>query len=458
MKVSRLYLKILLAFILVLLLAIAGIAGLVKMGHMRPPFTLHAKHRIVALKQLIRLEIDGATTLTPQLRDRLSDLLDIYSKAFRGEAWIVDERGRTVIRSSSAPLPLTGDEEMERKLTTEDGDLIYFVKKGDQGAIYAYGDLKTPLGPLTVHLLNEWIMRNEEIWFIKGLALMATVAALLLIPVSRHITRPVNRMTESARQLAMGDFSPRVEEIPKDELGALARTFNHMADSLEKMVRGGRELTANLSHELRSPLARIRVSQQIIRERLESGRTDGVKKHVLRMEEEIDHMDSLIDQIMRLSKLDLQESPSLEDVVDMGEMLEEAVERVRPLIGERTIPLRLERKPAPACRCRRQALRIVLDNVLANAVKYSPDGSPVTVRCGERGGAVVVEVTNEYRSLTEAELEAIFVPFKRLGYDQVEGNGLGLAFARRIVGYHGGTIRAASVEAGFRMTITLPPA
>jgi two-component system sensor histidine kinase CpxA len=290
----------------------------------------------------------------------------------------------------------------------------------------------------------------------EGLALMATVAALLLIPVSRRITRPMVQMTESAQQLARGDFTPRVEARRKDEMGTLARTFNHMASSLEKMVRGGRELTANLSHELRSPLARIRISQQIVRERLEAGRTDGVEKHVRRMEEEIDHMDSLIDQIIRLSKFDLQEPPPRDDEVDMNEMLEAAVDRAGTLIGERDVRLSPQLDPVPPYRCRRQDMRIVLDNVLSNAVKYSPDNGPVDIHCAFDGEALAIRVTNAYQPLSEPELEAVFSPFRRLGYDKVEGNGLGLAFARKIVEDHDGTIRADSVAEGFRITIRLP--
>jgi two-component system sensor histidine kinase CpxA len=457
MKVSRLYLKILVAFILVQAVAIAAIGGLLKMGHMRPPFARHALDRNVALQQIIGMEIDGADRLTPELHARLDRILGIYAHAFSGEAWITNDRGETVARSYKT-MPLSGEEDLNLKLTTPKGDHIYFVRKGDQGSIYAYGPLQTPMGKLTVHLLNEWITHNEEVWFMEGLALMATVAALLLIPVSRRITRPMIQMTESAQQLAQGDFSPRVEERRKDEMGTLARTFNHMANSLEKMVRGGRELTANLSHELRSPLARIRVSQQIVRERLEAGRIDGVDKHVRRMEEEIDHMDSLIDQIIKLSKFDLQEPPAREDMVDMNEMLEAAAERVGPLIGDRAVRLRTHLSPVPSYRCRRSDLRIVLDNVLSNAVKYSPDNSPVDIHCASDGEALTVRVTNAYPAQSDKELEVVFAPFRRLGYDKVEGNGLGLAFARKIVEDHGGTIRADSVDQGFSITIRLPMA
>jgi two-component system sensor histidine kinase CpxA len=239
-------------------------------------------------------------------------------------------------------------------------------------------------------------------------------------------------------------------------MGTLAKTFNQMAHSLEKMVRGGRELTANLSHELRSPLARIRVCQQMIQERLESGRTDGVNKHVLKMEEEINHMDSLIDKIMKLSKLDLQEPPPRDDIVSMSDMLDEAVERITPLIGKSGILVKRDIETVPNYCCRKQDIRIVLDNILSNAVKYSPDGDVVHIECNAEDDAVTIRVVNSYGRLSRAELETIFTPFKRLGYDDIEGNGLGLAFARKIIEDHGGTIQASSIDRGFCLTIRLP--
>ncbi|WP_147820610.1 sensor histidine kinase [Salidesulfovibrio onnuriiensis] len=323
-------------------------------------------------------------------------------------------------------------------------------------SIYMTGRAMFGNAPLTIHILHPWRKHREEQWFMNGLLLMSVVAALLLIPCSRRITKPLNELTRSARKMAEGDFSPRVQARARDELSVLAGAFNHMAESLEKMIRGGRELTANLSHELRSPLARIRFSQQIILDKVESGKTDGVLDHVRKMEAEIDHMDGLIDEIIALSKRDLQEAPPRNDVVDMAALLDEAMERQQQLMQQKSVSMARAFEPMPGYRCNESDMRIVLDNVLSNAVKYCPEGSAISVGGRADGGFISLRITNPYPPLSEEELETVFLPFKRLGYEDVDGSGLGLAFARKIVEEHGGSMQASNEPEGFRMTLRLP--
>ncbi len=494
MKISHIYLKMLMVFILVQITAILTMIVLVRSGKIRPPFTRHIEERVVAIKQLVRHELKDSKTITPELGKDLNEVLAIFANSFQGKVWITNADETIVARSFSKGLPFTGRERVDFEVHPQDDepffasdhkppfaseerpnfdrkggrldderdhfrsrevDSFFVLKHDEMKSLYAIGTIQFNNAPLTIHVLKKWKKRKEEQWFFEGLLVMSSIAALLLIPVSRRLTKPLNKLTDAAEQIAQGDFSPRVHDKRKDELGLLGRAFNHMAESLEKMIRGGRELTANLSHELRSPLARIRISQQIIQERMEAGRTDGIEKHVGKMETEIDHMDGLIDKILTLSKLDLQEFPR-EDVVDVGDLLEATLERHQAQIAEKGMTIQQEIEPTPAYRCNRENIRIVLDNAVANAVKYGPKDGTLTVATKEDADQIHVSVTNPYRSVSEQELETIFIPFKRLGYDDVEGSGLGLAFAKRIVEEHGGTISASHAEGNFCMTILLP--
>ncbi len=457
MKVSRLYLKILGTFILVQFLAMLAMFALVHYDKIRPPFARHAENRTVAIKRLLRQELAHETALTPSLRKDLTSMLGIFARAFQGEAWLTDQNGNVIVSSFAEKIPLTGKETVEKETPTDDGDTFFLIKRHDRISVYMTGTIQFAGNPLTVHLLHNWEKRPEEKWLMRGLLLMSAISALLLVPGSRGITRPLNELTQSAQKVAIGDFSPRVKIRWKDELAVLGSAFNHMAESLEKIIRGGRELTANLSHELRSPLARIRFSQQIIQDRMESGKTEGVKDHLGRMAEEIDHMDALIDKIITLSKRDLQEPPLRKDVVDLGSMLKETMSRNQQLMTGKSISTAEHLAPLPGYRCHAADMQIVLDNILTNAVKYSPENSTIQVRARANGETVVLKVTNPYPPLSETELETVFLPFKRLGYeDEVEGNGLGLAFARKIVEEHGGSITASNEQDGFCMTVRLP--
>jgi len=193
-----------------------------------------------------------------------------------------------------------------------------------------------------------------------------------------------------------------------------------------------------------------------MQERIESGRTDGVEKHLHKMEAEINHMDGLIDKILKLSKLDLQESPTHDDIVDIPRMLEEAITLQHPIMQEKSISIRRAITPSQGYPCYKEDIRIVLDNVLTNAIKYSHENATISVASHADNDTIVIAVTNPYSSLSDAELETMFVPFKRLGYDAVEGNGLGLAFAKKIIEDHGGTMTASNAPDGFCMTIRLP--
>lgn len=456
MRIGGLYLKMLIAFVLVQVLAMLTMVTLVKTGAIRPPFLYHAEKRVEAVKEFVSQELAGETSITPQARTRLDAMLRVFSSAFNGQTWLTTPDGSVVSSSGVSPSPLSGDETIDKEEHAGDGSTLYLLKRDRHHNIYVVGTIPFRDTTLTIHILHQWKKQKEERWFLEGLLLMSSIAALLLIPVSRRLTRPIKELSRAAGQVADGDFSPRVDFRHRGELSVLADSFNRMAENVERMVRGGQELTANLSHELRSPLARIRLSQQIIQERLESGRSDGIEKHIEKMEAEIEHMDALIDRILKLSKLDLQEPLAREDMVTVNELVQEAVRRHQPLIEDKGMKATVMASETAPLRCNRESMVMVMDNILSNAIKYGPNGGAIDITTEADGDSAVITVTNPYLPVSPEELESIFVPFKRLGYDEVEGNGLGLAFARKIVTDHGGTIEAESVSGQFRIRLQLP--
>ncbi len=175
---------------------------------------------------------------------------------------------------------------------------------------------------------------DEESWFIRAQVILTIIAALFLIPVSRRVIRPLKELTVSAAKMGRGDLKQRVEIKGKDEVAELGKAFNHMAEGLDKMVKSSRELTANVSHELRSPLTRMRISLEMLKERIEAGSTSGCDTFINGMQSEITHMDELIGKIIEFSKLEMHETPAMTETVNLKELLSDLLEQYQ-CIAER---------------------------------------------------------------------------------------------------------------------------
>jgi two-component system sensor histidine kinase CpxA len=242
----------------------------------------------------------------------------------------------------------------------------------------------------------------------------------------------------------------------KDEIGKLGQAFNHMADRLEKMIRGGRELTAHISHELRTPLARIRIAEEMLREKLERQDQKNLDKYLNEIREDVEELDALIGRILMLSKLDLKEKPFNIRPVNPVDLMQGTLSRLAPALEQKNLQLTTDFSFEPPLWADVDALQTTFSNLLENAVKYSPSGGCVSVEMKATGGDLEVVVTNTADKIPEQDLEKIFEPFHRIGARSEAGYGLGLAIAKKTVEAHGGTIEACNAEEGFRIRMKLP--
>jgi signal transduction histidine kinase len=286
------------------------------------------------------------------------------------------------------------------------------------------------------------------------------VVALLTIPTARRITRPVRRLIGTAKRFGDGDLSARapVRDAPHgrrhDELRELAVAFNDMADRVEAIVRSQRELLANVSHELRSPLARIRMAMNLLpEEAATAARLRGV-------DADLNDLDRLIEDVLTTARLEETRLPTRLDTFDARRLLIDIAERARqdPVLDERLVDVG-EGGAAPLC-ADEALLRRALWNLVENAAKYG--APPITLAARPSGDSVVVSVTDQGSGIPAAERERVFAPFYRADRartpDGRHGVGLGLTLARRIAEVHGGTITIESGDGGrgCRVVITLP--
>jgi two-component system sensor histidine kinase CpxA len=272
-------------------------------------------------------------------------------------------------------------------------------------------------------------------------------------------TRPLARLRKAARELAHGKLSTRVKEAPPsqpgifrgDEFHALVHDFNHMAERLESLVNAQRLLLRDVSHELRSPLARLSVALELSREDADSTMTT----HLDRIQRETERLNQLIGQLLTLSSMEAAEGGERFEKVSLKTLLEEMLPDAEYEAQQRDARVELD----CGCDCtiegRRELLYRAIENVVRNAIRYTAPGSAVQVRLEHSGEgsseAAIVEVNDRGPGIPESERESIFRPFYRV--DQARsahtgGFGVGLAIAERAVKLHKGQLRVLAREGG----------
>ena len=455
MKISRTYLKIFLSFLMVLVVSELIIYGLLLMSWDKSPRILHMERQILTVKNLVEMKLGGPPRTLEEEKRLLTPLLKTLGKSLDAFIWITDPYGK-VIASSAQAIPdmnnfVNGDAAKSRK-----GAYIYKKRNDSMKSVYGVYTGKLPQGyPFTYHLYHSFRKFDEESWFIRAQIILTIIAAVFLIPVSRRVVQPLKELTFSASRMGKGYLKQRVAIKGKDEIAELGQAFNHMAEGLEKMVKSSQELTANVSHELRSPLTRMRISLEMLKEKIESGNTTGCSTFVNGMQAEITHMDELIGRIIEFSKLDMHKHPAMNETVDMKELISELLEQYKCVAERNNLKLKTSLDDLKLSNCNRNGIRIVMDNIFGNAFKYTAPEGTVLVNLEQHAKNVRVQVTNTHAPLPEDDLEEIFNPFHRLKGQEIPGSGLGLAAANKIVHIHGGEIRAENCSDGFRITIKL---
>jgi two-component system, OmpR family, sensor kinase len=317
------------------------------------------------------------------------------------------------------------------------------------------GPVRGMAGPRGVMLLRLRSLEEGQRLLWRTLALLLgglAVSLALVYPLSRSITRPLERLTSTAEAFGRGDLCARSGIEQNDEVGRLARAFDQMAARIEAARRAERELLANLSHELRTPLARVRVALGLIQSPPEATR-----RRLEVVEEELDDVERLISNILTATKLDLAALPVRRSRVSLRELVERSRDRILALQPDRDVEI-----SAPEdlhMELDRALMSRALDNLLDNASKYDESGQPLRIEVVREGTYVIIAVTDRGIGIPPDELERVFDPFFRgaNARGRSGGFGLGLALARRIAQAHGGSIRATNVaEGGARIEIRLP--
>lgn len=306
--------------------------------------------------------------------------------------------------------------------------------------------------PVTVFGLIAWPGSRVAV---GGIALL--IAALTSLALARYISAPIARLQRASRALARGDLDTRVGGPRRrwaDEVGVLSRDFDTMAERIQALITDKETLLRDVSHELRSPLARIRMALALAQRRA----NEAAHPDLDRIEQEAERLDDLIGQITTLARLRTQREPRRETVL-FDELVQTVVEDARYEYPDSTITLEStgphELLGDPV------GLRSAVENVIRNALHYAGDAGPIEVTLQETAGEVSLSVKDSGPGVSEEDLTRIFEPLYRADESRdhrgVSGQGVGLAITARVMELHHGQVSARNrTGGGLEVVLRLP--
>ncbi len=291
-----------------------------------------------------------------------------------------------------------------------------------------------------------------ERWLALGGAVLAVtaVAGLAAFWLSTTLTRPLAQLQQAALQIAQGNFSQRLSETRQDEIGEVARAFNHMTGQVEAMIEEQRAFASNASHELRTPLTTIRLRSEALRD----GSLDAAtaQQYAAEIDDEVKRMGNLVQDLMMLSRLDSGRLEAGREQIDSIRLARQLLAEIKPQADSRSIILQLDAPAAlPLVTAGQAHLAIVFRNLLSNALKYTPDSGQITWEIQANGETIHHTISDTGQGVAADDLPHVFDRFYRADKSRsraVPGVGLGLSLVRMIVEFYGGAVRMESEGMG----------
>lgn len=325
---------------------------------------------------------------------------------------------------------------------------------------------KTVLGGEMDYVLD---MPSNTVYDLRRFSERIAVQVLLALAISaaacyvlaRYLTRNLDEISRASKALADGDLSARAHVTNRalqDELSLLAQEFNRMAESVERGIENQQRLVRDISHELRSPLARLQIALELARQQQGEQTGNRASQPLERIATEAERLNDMIGQLLAMP----EQAGQLDDTIDLGELLQAIAADNRIEADKKSVAIKVEIRESDALvQANAQQLHSALENIVRNAIHYTDDNSEVRIALRGEGKQYCVEVADQGNGVPEDDLPRIFEPFYRVDRARnrkTGGYGIGLAIVHRVLASHGGSVSAHNAQRGLVVTVLLPRA
>jgi signal transduction histidine kinase len=299
----------------------------------------------------------------------------------------------------------------------------------------------------------------QSVWwqFLLAGAIAAVIALVLARWLARGMTQPLRDMAEASRRMETGDYSTRVLTSTRDEVGQLATAFNRMSRELENLEASRRDLVANVSHELKTPITAIRAHLENLLDGVEQPNSQNLEIMLAQSE----RLGRLVEQLLDLSRLESGDVPLRREPVSLAPLVALVMSEIEVACADREVEVVSDLSDdLPTIEADSERVHQVIFNLVDNAVRFTPEGGEVRIEAHRHNGSVEVSVADTGVGIPADALPRLFERFYRVDPARARedgGTGIGLAIARSVVEAHGGSIRAESAPGhGSVFTFDLP--
>lgn len=402
------------------------------------------------------MEGEGTGSIQQILRSFQQDVNHDYlivDRNYRIIAFTADTGYETMNRVQQTPeltLAARGEIGADTRTGHDDAEHLYVaVPIRYEGNSIGYLVLSRPTMPAYVEVYQQWFELS-----------MATLPVIILVIgaglwLSGTISRPVEQLRNSAMKMAEGELDTRIETDSQDEVGQLAQTFNYMAEQIGGLMQNQRSFVSNAAHELRTPLMTLKLRVEALED--EALPADERRQYLHEIHEEIDHMAELVSALLVLARIDEGRHQQQYTISDTTSMLNDIARHWRieadrhNLDFETKIPLTVKELPmAP------NDVRLVLDNLLSNALKYTQSGK-VSLTVEDTPSQIIINVCDTGIGFASEQKESLFTRFYRSeqARSEFDGHGLGLSIVQAVLEQYHASISATSEGVGKGSTFTI---